>query len=181
MAMLRNDVSILWRSAMRNTPVHPGRFTHVPLAEPVTVFLIGMRANRWWKVHKVLWTASKMASMIRHLVNEPEAGMLSFHQWFGRTTILVSYWRSPEHLMRFAADPQAPHVVPWRDFVSVVGHDGDIGIWHETYRVSPGDAEAVYTSMPIFGLAGAVGHEQVGPGSATAQARLGRRYGKSPG
>ncbi|MDO5681669.1 MAG: DUF4188 domain-containing protein [Propionibacteriaceae bacterium] len=156
-------------------PVHPGRFTHAPLTEPVTVFLIGMRANRWWKLRKVLWTASKMVPMLRHLSQNPAAGLLHFEQWFGRTTILVSYWKSPEHLQRFAADADAPHLGPWRDFAKVVGHDGDVGIWHETYEVQPGGAEAVYANMPAFGLAAAIGHEPVGKGSATAKARLARR------
>lgn len=159
--------------------VHPGRYTHPPLTEPVTVFLIGMRANRWWKVNKVLWTASKMLPMLKHLAADSASGMLGFHSWFGRTTLLLSYWRSPEDLIAFAADPTAPHLGPWRDFAKVVGHQGDVGIWHETYQVQPGDAEAVYANMPVFGLAGALGHEPVGRGSASARARLRRSATRS--
>jgi len=33
--------------------VNPGRFTADPAGGPVTVFLIGMRANRWWRFGKV--------------------------------------------------------------------------------------------------------------------------------
>ncbi|HEY3232338.1 MAG TPA: DUF4188 domain-containing protein, partial [Roseiflexaceae bacterium] len=29
---------------------------------------------------------------------------------------------------------------------------GDVGIWHETYRIAPGQYEAIYGSMPAFGL-----------------------------
>lgn len=47
--------------------------------------------------------------------------MLGCESWFGRTTILVSYWQSPEHLQRFAADRDAPHLAPWRDFMRTVG------------------------------------------------------------
>lgn len=155
-------------------PVHPGRFTHAPLTEPITVFLVGMRANRWWKLRTVVWTVSKMLPMLKHLSQDPETGMLHFEQWFGRTTILVSYWKSPEHLQRFAADPDAPHLGPWRDFARVVGYGGDVGIWHETYQIQPGGAEAVHGNMPVFGLAGALGHEPVGTGSSTAKARMER-------
>lgn len=158
-------------------PVYPGRHTHAPLTEPITVFLIGMRANRWWKLRKVLWTASKMFSMLRHLSADPDTGLLGCHSWPGRTTILLSYWRSPEHLTRFAADPNAPHLGPWRDFTRVIGHGGDIGIWHETFEIHPGTVEGIYANMPIFGLAAALGHEPVGKGTATAKARLRRTLG----
>ena len=29
---------------------------------------------------------------------------------------------------------------------------GDVGIWHETYRIAPGQYEAVYSGMPASGL-----------------------------
>jgi hypothetical protein len=29
---------------------------------------------------------------------------------------------------------------------------GDVGIWHETYRIGPGCYEAIYAGMPAFGL-----------------------------
>ena len=89
--------------------VFPGRFTADPGRESVTVFLIGMRANRWWKFGTVARVASAMPTMLRHLAANPESGMLGCEQWFGRTTMLLSYWESPEHLRRFAADR-----VPWR-------------------------------------------------------------------
>ena len=47
--------------------VFPGRFTAAPDRSDVTVFLIGMRANRWWQLGKVWWTASKMPPMLQHL------------------------------------------------------------------------------------------------------------------
>jgi hypothetical protein len=112
--------------------------------------------------------------MLRYLEQNPEAGLLAHRVWFGRTTILVSYWRSPEHLQQFAANPDAPHLQPWRDFTRVVGNDGAVGIWHETYQVQPGNAEGVYVNMPVFGLAEALGHEPVGAGSRTARQRLER-------
>ena len=70
--------------------VFPGRFTAAPDRSDVTVFLIGMRANRWWQLGKVWWTASKMPPMLQHLATHPDTGMLGAHSWFGRTTILLS-------------------------------------------------------------------------------------------
>lgn len=100
--------------------------------------------------------------------------MLGVEAWFGRTTLLLSYWESPEHLQRFAADRYAPHLQPWRDFMRTLRGTGSVGIWHETYQVSTSDLETVYVDMPAFGLAAATRHEPVGAGANTARQRLGR-------
>ncbi|WP_201791488.1 DUF4188 domain-containing protein [Aeromicrobium sp. PE09-221] len=140
----------------------------------MTVFLIGMRANRWWKVPAVMRTAVAMPRMLIHLERHPEVGLLGHHQWFGRTTMLLSYWQSPEHLQRFAADTEAPHLGAWRDFMRRMSGTGDVGVWHETYQVPTSSLEVVYNGMPRFGLARATEHVEVGPGTATASQRLGR-------
>jgi hypothetical protein len=154
--------------------VFPGRFTAAPGREDITVFLIGMRANRWWRIGRVWRTASKMAPMLIHLSQHPEAGLLGAHNWFGRTTLLLSYWESPEHLQRFAADRDAPHLAAWREFMRTALGSGDVGIWHETYQVPVADLETVYVDMPAFGLAAATTREPVGAGRNTAKQRLGR-------
>lgn len=154
--------------------VFAGRYTANIHEESVTVFLIGMRANRWWRMGRVFRIASRMPPMLRHLATHPDAGLLSFQQWLGRTTILVSYWRSPEHLQRFAADRDAPHLEPWREFQRQFSGSGDVGIWHETYQVPAADVETIYTDMPLFGLAKATSHELIGAGKNTARQRLGR-------
>ncbi|MEQ6897090.1 DUF4188 domain-containing protein [Microbacterium sp. KR10-403] len=153
--------------------VFPGRYTARPEGESVTVFLIGMRANKWWQTRRVSRVAKEMPRMLRHLSRHPESGMLGFESWVGRTTILLSYWESPEHLQRFAADPDAPHLKAWRDYARRAG-DGAVGVWHETYQVPVRDMEAVYVDMPDFGLAAATGHHPVGAGERTARQRLGR-------
>jgi len=116
------------------------------------VFLIGMRVNRWWKLLRWLRVALAMPRMIRELSAHPELGFLGAEQWFGRTTIMVSYWRSTEALMAYAKSRAAAHLPAWRDFNRLVGTNGDVGIWHETYRVRPGDYESVYVNMPRFGV-----------------------------
>ena len=68
--------------------VRAGRFTANPEAGPVTVFLIGMRANRWWKIGKLARVGAAMPRMLAHLAKTPEAGLLGYQQWFGRTTIM---------------------------------------------------------------------------------------------
>ena len=60
----------------------------------------------------------------------PELGFLGGEAWFGRTTVLVSYWRSTEHLLAYAKSRTAAHMPAWRDFNQRVGTNCDVGIWH---------------------------------------------------
>lgn len=159
--------------------VQPGRFTATPATDTVTVFLIGMRVNRWWKLAPTARTFVAMPRMLAYLANDPDAGLLGFHSWFGRTTLLLSYWRSPEHLQRFAAERNAPHLQPWRRFMRQQSGTGDVGIWHETYQVPVDAQETVYTDMPPFGLAAATHVTAIGRGASTARQRLGRRRGSA--
>jgi hypothetical protein len=116
------------------------------------VFLIGMRVNRWWRLRTWLRVAMAMPRMVRELEQKPELGFLGAEQWPGRTTIMVQYWRSIDELMAYAKSRTAAHLPAWRDFNRLVGTSGDVGIWHETYRVRPGDYESVYVNMAPFGL-----------------------------
>ena len=123
----------------------------------VIVFLIGMRVNRWWKPWQWLRTALAMSGMLRELAQHPELGFLSAESYFGRTTLMVSYWKSMDHLLAYAKLRSALHLPAWRAFNQHIGMNGDVGIWHETYRVRVGDYENVYVNMPAFGLGKAAG------------------------
>jgi hypothetical protein len=116
------------------------------------VFLIGMRVNRWWKPHRWLPVALAMPRMIRELMQHPEMGFLGAEPWFGRTTMMLQYWRSVDHLMEYAKSRTSEHLPAWRAFNRSVGTSGDVGIWHETYRIRPGDYESVYVNMAPFGM-----------------------------
>jgi len=50
---------------------------------------------------------------------------------------------------------------------------GDVGIWHETFRVRAGEYEAVYGNMPVFGLAAAAMHLPAARKGNTAATRIG--------
>ena len=119
----------------------------------IVVFLIGMRINRLWKVHKWLPVARAMSRMLAALAAAPGHGFLGAEQWFGNPTIMLQYWRSFEQLERYAKNRSAQHLPAWAAFNRAVGSGGDVGIWHETYRVGPGDYECIYNNMPLFGLA----------------------------
>jgi hypothetical protein len=121
----------------------------------IVVFLIGMRINRLWKIHKWLPVARAMPRMIRELAADPDAGYLGGSFWFGLPTVSVQYWRSFEDLERYAKDATKAHRPAWAAFNRAFGSCGDVGIWHETYRVRPRDIECVYNNMPPFGLGAA--------------------------
>lgn len=153
--------------------VFPGLHTAELDGRAPVVFLIGMRFNRWWRGDKWWRVATAMPRMLRHL-EERDEGLLEWNMWVSRTVLVVQYWRSMEELHAFAVDPKAPHAPAWRDFNRRIGTDGSVGIWHETYQVQPGGAEALYGNMPRFGLAAATRHVPIGPGQRTARARLKR-------
>ena len=116
------------------------------------VFLIGMRVNSPLKLHKWMPVAAAMPRMIKELYRHPEMGFLHAEAWFGRTTIMVQYWRSMDELLAYAKNKNAEHLPAWRAFNQAVGTDGSVGIWHETYAISPGGYESIYANMPSFGL-----------------------------
>jgi hypothetical protein len=87
----------------------------------LVVFLIGMRVNKPWKVHKWWPVAQAMPRMLAELQARPELGMLGGEMWFGRTTILVQYWRTLEQLLAYAKDRNAMHLPAWRAFNRSVG------------------------------------------------------------
>lgn len=149
-----------------------GRHT-TPSEDDVTVFLVGMRFNQPWKVHRWLPVFLAMPRMLTHLERHPEAGLLGHHLWAGRTMLVVSYWRSPDHLQRFAADRDAPHLAAWRRFQRRAAAGGRaVGVFHETYVSHPGEREAVYVDMPRFGLAAATSSAPVDERTRTARQRL---------
>jgi hypothetical protein len=139
------------------------------------VFLIGMRVNRPWKVHRWGPVALAMARMLRELEADPGAGFLGVESWFGRTTLAAQYWRSFEALERYATDAVREHRPAWSAFNRAIGSNGDVGIWHETYRVRPGDYECVYNNMPLFGLAKATRAVPATGRRESAPGRMGAR------
>lgn len=116
------------------------------------VFLIGMRVNRWWRPDRWWPVASAMPRMLRELAVQPERGLLHAEMWFGRTTLMLQYWRSLDQLLAYAKDRESRHLPAWRDFNQRLGRDGSVGIWHETYSIGPGRHESIYVHMPAFGL-----------------------------
>lgn len=116
------------------------------------VFMIGMRINKLWQINKWFPSIMAMPKMLKELFANPDAGLLGIQSWFGRTTIMVQYWRSFEHLEKYAKDKDAHHYPAWRDFNQKVRASRAVGVWHETYKVSHGSYESIYVNMPTIGL-----------------------------
>jgi hypothetical protein len=158
--------------------VFPGRYT-AQVEGPFVVFLIGMRVNRLFAVHKWFPVANAMPGMLKELYKSPESGFLGaqlFLNWRGVS--VAQYWRSFEHLHAYAHARDARHLPAWVAFNRAGGGDGtddSVGIWHETYAIQAGSFECIYANMPRFGLAQASEHVPVVGRTDTAKARMGAK------
>ncbi|GAB3166273.1 DUF4188 domain-containing protein [Telluribacter humicola] len=116
------------------------------------VFMIGMRINRFWKFHKWVPVAMAMPKMLKELSQKPESGFLGFQMYGGVPPVITQYWRSFEHLEAYAKDRTGQHYPAWKAFNQNIRSNGDVGIWHETYKVEAGAYECIYNNMPVYGL-----------------------------
>ena len=117
---------------------------------PFVVFLIGMRVNKPWKVRAWVPTFIAMPRMLKELDDDPASGFLGAEGGLGT---IIQYWRTFEDLERYANSRDREHWPAWRAFNQRVrDHRGDVGIWHETFRVEAGAYEAIYSGMPPRGL-----------------------------
>jgi Monooxygenase af470-like len=150
--------------------IQRGRWT-ADIEGDFVVFLIGARVNNKLRAIKALRAISGMKPMLDYLTKRPEKGLLGYE--FGFPTI-VQYWRSFEQLEAFATDKDDPHLEVWRRYQRTVLKSGEAGIWHETFLVRAGEYEAVYSNLPLRGLAKASKLVPISAAKDRAAARLGR-------
>jgi hypothetical protein len=148
-----------------------GRWTHAHSGD-LTVFLIGMRINRWWRPDAWAPALAAMGPMLAELSQDPESGFLGYRVLLGvRGPTVVQYWRSTDDVYRYAADGDARHRPAWTAFNRRARKaPGAVGVWHETYQVAR--AESVYVDCPVSGLTAATSARQVSSRSDTARQRL---------
>ena len=114
-----------------------------------------------------------MPRMLKVLSQHPELGCLGFQQWFGRTTLIVQYWRDFDSLDRFARDRDLPSpgavaaVQPRRPGLR---RRRDLAPRYQSGRA---DARPSTATCPVFGLAAAARHLPAGRKADTAAARIG--------
>jgi len=149
------------------TDIARGRWTHDHKGT-LTVFVIGMRINRWLRPDAWAPVVAAMGPMISELSRDRSSGFLGGEvslAWRG--PMMIQYWRSPEDLYRYATEQDATHRPAWTAFNERARRlPGAVGVWHETYQVSR--AETVYSDMPPTGLA-----------AATAAVRVSRRMDRA--
>lgn len=156
-----------------NGTVNKGRWT-AEYDDGFVVFLIGARLNRLRSLPRMIKIGQAMSAMQRELAQHPEIGCMHIENYGALRGVSVQYWKSFEHLERYARSGDWNHLGAWRDFNRLVRDSGDIGIWHETYRVAAGQFEAVYGNMPQMGMAAVGRHTHLEPRS-TAAARISDR------
>lgn len=138
------------------------------------VFLIGMRINNWFAIHRWLPVFLAMGKMLPELYKNPELGFKSYEMGFGRTLILVQYWESTEKLIDYAKAKNSEHLPAWKAFNKMAMKTSAVGIWHETYVIDKSKTENIYVNMPPFGF-GKVGSIQPAQGNRnSASQRLGK-------
>lgn len=119
--------------------------------DSLVVFIVGMRINKPWLPHKWVPPFRAMGPMLRELAAHPELGMLGARTTLGSTISVIQYWRSFDHLERFAKGEH--HLPAWRDFNAKAVASGAVGLYHETFNVA--SSETLYHNMPAYGLAAA--------------------------
>jgi hypothetical protein len=155
--------------------INVGRQSAAPGADGKVLFLIGMRINSLWKVHKWLPVAMAMPKMLVELSKHPELGMVGTPRTFlsGRTILVWQYWNSFEQLSEYARASDKSHLPAWRSFNRQVRDNGTVGIFHETVLLTDAGVETVYGNMPTTGLAAVTGVVPAGKRGQTAGQRLG--------
>ena len=134
------------------TELREGRWT-AEADEGNVVFLIGMRVNRWRKPWRWAPVAAAMPRMLAELARNPDLGLLGARTFVGgRTTLVVQYSRSFDHLASYARNPQQAHLPAWRAFNRRARGNRDVGVFRESYVMTPGGMESVYVNLPEFGL-----------------------------
>lgn len=153
--------------------IFPGRFT-AESHEGIVVFVIGMRINKWRAVHKWLPVMAAMPPVIKELAIHKELGCLSSESFFKLPlTLMVQYWHSEEELNAYSKGQK--HLAAWKTFNQKTKNNGAVGIYHETYLISPGQSESIYVNMPEFGLAKALGKKDITPANSSARKRLNKQ------
>ncbi len=124
--------------------------------EGFVLFLIGMRINKPLKFWTWAPVASAMPRMLIELAQQPQLGLLHARTNFSFPYVTVTqYWRDFDALEAYAKAREHAHLPAWQSFNKAIGSNGDVGIWHETYVIGPGQYENIYNNMPAFGLGAA--------------------------
>jgi hypothetical protein len=140
--------------------------------EELALIRIGLIGRSW---RGRLFVARLARQVERHLAASKPPGLLSSERFaMGRGHVgWWQYWDGFDRLEAWAR--QTPHSEWWRTALDRIRRRDDVGLYHETFLVRPGDLESLAINAPGVGLSafGVVG-EPVGL-ATTGRDRLGRR------
>ncbi|GAA4594659.1 hypothetical protein BJY16_001386 [Actinoplanes octamycinicus] len=146
--------------------VRRGRFM-AENEEPIALFLVGMRINRWRSLRSWLPVMFAMPGMLRELAADPESGLLGYQLLGGpglRQVTLIQYWRRAGDIRAFAHDSGRLHRPAqdrfWKRYFA---GNGAVGIWHEMFSVQKGAYQCLYGDMPATGVGAVRGLQPVVP------------------
>jgi len=105
------------------------------------VLLIGARYNGPSKLNTGFgWMGEAMGDIVRDLqANAEETGYLNHEDAIsteknGTDTLLVVYFRSFDHLTRYARSRSNAHAGPWTKLLGMGRRDPSFGFWHESFK-----------------------------------------------
>lgn len=139
----------------------------------MVLFIVGMRLNKLWAVHKWLPVMIAMPKMLVEQLKDPSIGMLGKPRTFlsGRLIQVHQYWKSYDQLERYASDSDRAHFPAWKAFNRAARGNAAVGIYHETYVI--GENENIYVNVPAPILLGAaVGVTEISKGRDASRDRL---------
>lgn len=143
-----------WTRDRRTDEVRPGKVV-ADNTEPMVVFLLGIRINRWRGIRHWLPLVLTIPGMLRDLASAPESGLLGYRVLLGpgpRQAMLVQYWRREEDLHSFARNVTGPHRAAQRRYWWHYGSSASVGVWHEMLVSAEGSHHGMYGNMPPIGL-----------------------------
>lgn len=144
-------------------------------APGTVLFIVGMRINKFWAIHKWLPVVIAMPKMIAEQMKNPEIGVIGTPRSFvsGRLIQTQQYWKSYDLLEKYAADTDRNHFPAWKRFNKASRNNNAVGIYHETYVVSASGHENIFINLkkPIL-IGDAVGVSEVTSNRETSRQRI---------
>ncbi|MUL75130.1 monooxygenase family protein [Mycolicibacterium sp. CBMA 226] len=140
------------------------------------VLFIGLRVNKWWRFREWWPVLTSAFSMTKEALALPNTPLLNsntvWSQSDRRLLFFVQHWRSFDELMAWANDSDLQHKPARKAFFKRTAYNGNVGVWHEAYKVQAGQFEAIYANMPRMSLA-SVGIQRDLRGSSRGHDRMG--------
>lgn len=103
---------------------------------------------------------AQMIEELRDAPPEDDTGFLNAENYVhakditGNGNMIAIYWRSYQHIWKFAHKADGTHYPAWARFMNLQKDSpkfgSKIGVWHEIYEIS--NAEGIYHNVPRMGL-----------------------------